>query len=84
MYDYGECHVCGETMTERRVSQDVWVKGKLVVIEGVPAGVCPRCGERVVRADVGRTIMDLIGRLKRRRKTRTISVPVVTFARNVA
>jgi len=84
MYDYGECHVCGEAIAEKRVSQGVWVKGKLVVIEGVPAGVCSQCGERVVRADVGRAIAELIGGLKRLRGTRTINVPVVRFAKNVA
>ncbi len=84
MYDYGDCHVCGETMTERRVCQELWVKGKLVLIEGVPAGVCPQCGERVVKADVGRSITELVGSLRRLRKTRTISVPVVKFATKVA
>jgi YgiT-type zinc finger domain-containing protein len=53
-YDYGECHVCGEQMQEQRINQDFWLKGKLVVIESVPAAVCPQCGERIVKADVGR------------------------------
>ncbi|HEX7722414.1 MAG TPA: YgiT-type zinc finger protein [Pyrinomonadaceae bacterium] len=37
--DYGKCHVCGEQMHEKRISQDFWLKGKLIVIESVPAGV---------------------------------------------
>jgi YgiT-type zinc finger domain-containing protein len=45
-YDYGECQTCGERMEERQIKQDFWIKGKLIVIEDVPAGVCPRCGER--------------------------------------
>ena len=45
-YDYVKCHVCGEQMEEQRINQDFWLKGKLVVIELVPAGVCPQCGER--------------------------------------
>jgi len=44
-YNYGKCHVCGEQMKEKRINQDSWLKGKLVVIESVPAGVCPQCGE---------------------------------------
>jgi len=84
MYDYGECHVCGGRMAARRIKQEFWIKGKLMVIEGVPAGVCPQCGERVVKADVGRSIAEIVGNSKRLRRTRTMSVPVVRFARNVA
>ena len=84
MYDYGECHVCGGRMAARRIKQELWIKGKLMVIEGVPAGVCPQCGERVVKADVGRSIAEIVGNSKRLRRTRTMSVPVVRFARNVA
>lgn len=84
MYDYGECHVCGEKMEERRVKQDFWTKGKLLVIEGVPAGVCPQCGERVVKADIGRTIAALMTDSKRLRKARTMNVPVIRFAKEIA
>ena len=84
MYDYGECHVCGGRMAARRIKQEFWIKGKLMVIEGVPAGVCPQCGEKVVKAEVGRSIAELVGNAKRLRRTRTMSVPIVRFARNVA
>ena len=84
MYDYGECHVCGEWMEEKRVKQDFWIKGKLIVIDGVPAGVCPQCGEKVVKADVGLRLEALIEDSKGLRKARTIRVPVVRFAKEVA
>ena len=84
MYDYGECHVCGGRMQERRVKQEFWIKGKLLVIENVPAGVCPQCGEKVVKADVGRRISALIEDSKELRKARTISVPVIRFAEKIA
>ena len=84
MYDYGECQVCGAPMAERRVKQEFWVKGKLMVIEGVPAGVCAQCGERIVKADVGRSLAELVVNAKRLRRRRMMSVPVVRFARNVA
>jgi YgiT-type zinc finger domain-containing protein len=83
-YDYGKCHVCGEQMQEKRINQDFWLKGKLIVIESVPAGVCPQCGEKIVKADVGRQLATLIGNLRRLRKTRTISVPVIRYAKEVA
>ena len=83
-YDYGKCHVCGEQMEEKRINQDFWLKKKLVVIESVPAGVCPQCGEKIVKADVGRDLADLIQNVRRLPKRNTITVPVVRYAKKVA
>ncbi|MDQ3745817.1 MAG: YgiT-type zinc finger protein [Acidobacteriota bacterium] len=83
-YNYGACHVCGERMEERRIKQDFWIKEKLVVVEGVPAGVCPRCGEKVVNAEVGLQLAGLLGNPARLRQTQTISVPVIRFERPAA
>ena len=83
-YNYGACHVCGERMEERRVKQDFWIKETLVVVEDVPAGVCPRCGEKVVRADVGRQLAALLGNTERLRETQTMSVPVIRFEKAAA
>ena len=82
-YDYGECHICGEQMEERRIKQEFWIKSKLIVIEDVPAGICPQCGEKIVNAEVGRSIAALIEDSKQRRKVRTISVPVIRFIKEV-
>jgi YgiT-type zinc finger domain-containing protein len=78
-YDYGKCHVCGERMAERQIKQDFWIKGNLIVIEDVPAGVCPQCGEKVVRADVGRQIAALIAGIEQMQPVRSINVPVLQF-----
>ena len=83
-YDYGKCHVCGEQMKEKRIKQDFWIKGDLIVIEEVPAGVCPQCGEKVVRADVGQQLATLIENFKRLRKAKTINVPVIRYIKEVA
>jgi YgiT-type zinc finger domain-containing protein len=83
-YDYGRCPVCGEKMREQLINQDFWIKGKLLVIEDVPAGVCPQCGERVVQAEVGRQIAVLLSRPAHRRKSKSISVPVISFVEDVA
>ena len=82
-YDYGECHVCGEKMEAKRIRQDFWRKDQLVVVEGVPAGVCPQCGEKVVKADIGRLIASLFEDAKRLQKARTMSVPVLSFAKEL-
>ncbi len=83
-YNYGECHICGEQMAEKQITQEFWIKGKLILVEDVPVGVCPQCGEKVVKADIGQWIAALIKDSERLRKARTISVPVVKFAKAVA
>jgi YgiT-type zinc finger domain-containing protein len=83
-YDYGKCHVCGEQMEEKRINQDFWLKGKLIVIESVPAGVCPQCGEKIVKAEVGRQLAALIANVRRLPKPRTMTVPVIRYAKEVA
>ena len=83
MHDYGECHICGERMEENCVKQDFWIKGKLIVIEGVPAGVCPQCGEKVVKAEVGQSVAALLVDMKCLRRARRMTIPVIRFAREV-
>ena len=84
MYNYGDCHVCGGKMQAKRVKEDFWIKTKLVVIEDVPAGVCSQCGEKAVSVDVGRRLAGSIKDTARRRKVRTIAVPVIRLAKDVA
>ena len=71
-------------MESKRVKQELWIKGKLVVVENVPAGVCQRCGERVVKADFGQSLAALIEDSKILRAARRITVQVVRFAAKVA
>jgi YgiT-type zinc finger domain-containing protein len=80
-YDYGKCHVCGEQMREKRINQDYWLKGKLLVIESVPTGVCARCGEKIVRADVGKDLLTLLQTVGRTPKRRTLEVPVFKYVK---
>ena len=78
-YNYGECEICNTLMKEKLIKQDFWIQGKLIVIEDLPAGVCPKCGEKVVKADVGRWILRLIENSERIAKTPKISVPKIKF-----
>lgn len=78
-YDYGRCEICNTVMQEKRISQDFWIRKKLIVVEDVPAGVCPNCGEKVVKADVGRWIIRLIENSERIAKAPRISVPTIRF-----
>jgi len=76
-YNYGECEICNAKLVEKRIKQDFWIHGKLVVIDNVPAGVCPRCGAKVVRADVGTRIAHILESPKRWSKASVMQVPVV-------
>jgi len=78
-YNYGECEICNTPMREELVKQDFWIRGKLIIVEDVPAGVCPKCGEKVVKADVGRWIINLIENSRRISKAPKISVPKIKF-----
>lgn len=78
-YNYGECEICNTPMKEKLIKQDFWIRGKLIVVEDVPAGVCPKCGEKVVKADVGRWIIKLIENSEWITKAPKISVPKIKF-----
>lgn len=78
-YDYGECEICDTPLQEKRINQDFWINSQLIVVEDVPAGVCPRCGEKVVKADVGQWITELIRSSERIAKAPRISVPAIKF-----
>ena len=81
MYNYGECEICNTPLVEKNIRQEFWIRNKLVVIEEVPAGVCPRCGEKVVRAEIGEQITKLLNDHQRIRKAPTISVPLIKYER---
>ena len=83
-YDYGQCHVCGEQMQEKHIKQDFWIKGNLIVIEDVPAGVCPQCGEKIVNAVTGQQIAALLADTKTVQKARKISVPIISLLEEAA
>ena len=78
-YDYGDCEICSSPVEERLIKQDFWIKGELIVVEDVPAGVCPQCGEKIVKADIGHWITKLIEDTDRIAKAPRISVPTIRF-----
>ena len=51
-WDGETCEYCGGEIAEKRVTLHRKVKGKYVLIEDVPAGVCMRCGTRYYAANV--------------------------------
>lgn len=79
MYNYGKCEICNTPLVEKNIKQDFWIKDKLVIIEKVPAGVCPQCGEKVVNAEVGEHIAELLKDNSRINTATTISVPLIKY-----
>ena len=78
-YNYGNCDICDTPMRERLIKQDFWIRGDLIVVENVPAGVCPRCGEKIVNSEVGQWIAKLIECSEWIEKAPRISVPTIPY-----
>jgi YgiT-type zinc finger domain-containing protein len=78
-YDYGKCDICDTPMVEKYTKQDFWIRGELIVIEDLPAGVCPQCGEKIVRAEIGQLVIKLIDDSDKIAKAPRISVPYIKF-----
>ncbi|MEK7400558.1 MAG: YgiT-type zinc finger protein [Candidatus Poribacteria bacterium] len=78
-YDYGKCDICGTHIEEKNIKQDFWIRGELIVIEDIPAGVCPQCGEKIVRAEIGQLVIRLIEDPDKIAKAHRISVPSIKF-----
>ena len=76
-YNYGECEICDANMVEERIKSDFWIGGKLVVINNVPAGVCSRCGAKVVWSKTSSRLAAILQSPKKWLKASVMSVPVV-------
>jgi len=71
------CEYCQGVIVPKKVSLSRKVKGKYVLLENVPAGVCSKCGTRYYSANVLKTIEETLrGRGKAKRQVR---VPVYSL-----
>lgn len=71
------CEYCAGKVVPRRVRDDYWHGKALVIVDGVPVGVCNRCGERYYAAEVLERLAAIAARPGRIR--RRIRVPVTRF-----
>ncbi len=72
-----KCAISGGIQKEEVTKLELWVDGKLIVIEDVPAKVCENCGEKYFSAKVSKQIDALLesaGEAKRK-----LEVPVFSF-----
>ena len=73
-WDGETCEYCRGPIVEKHVSLHRKIKGKYVLIEHVPAGVCKKCGTRYFAANVLKTVEESIH--GRRPAEREVLVPV--------
>jgi YgiT-type zinc finger domain-containing protein len=73
-WDGETCECCGGPIVEKHVSLHRKVKGKYVLIEHVPAGVCKQCGARYFAANVLKLVEESVR--GRRPAKRRVVVPV--------
>jgi len=72
------CEYRDGVIVEKKVDFSRKVKGKYVLIEKVPAGVCSGCGTRYYAANVPKTIEETIR--GRRKSDREVLVPVYSYS----
>jgi YgiT-type zinc finger domain-containing protein len=70
------CEYCGGAIVEKRVTLHRKVKGKYILIEAVPAGVCTQCGTRYA-ANVLKMIAESVR--GRQKAARQVLVPVYSL-----
>jgi len=76
-WDGERCEYCHGVIKEKRADLSRRLKGKYVVIENVPTGVCSECGTRYYSANVLKNIEEIIsGRQKAKRE---VQVPVYSL-----
>ncbi len=71
------CEYCDGLIVEKRVSLSRKIRGKYVLIENVPAGVCVECGTRYYAANVLKTVEETVR--GRRKANREILVPLYSL-----
>ena len=71
------CEYCNGLIREKSTDLSRKVKGKYVVIENVPTGVCTECGTRYYSANVLKSIEETLR--GRRKAKREVQMPVYSL-----
>lgn len=72
------CDLCRSSLIEQDVTYTVEADGHLVIIEHVPAKVCPQCGERLFSPDTVERLQQLAW--GRKKPQRVVQTPVFDFS----
>jgi len=58
------CPVCGGQLKNDKIRENIWVDGKLLVIDNLPSKVCMRCDESMVDYKTMKKIEKIIEKFK--------------------
>lgn len=73
------CHVCGATEAHQELVNEVFlINGKYVLVEGVPASICARCGEATFSRETTERIRRMVH--GEAQPVRAVAMEVFTYA----
>jgi YgiT-type zinc finger domain-containing protein len=72
------CDHCGSPLIEEEVTCTIEVDGQWVIIEHVPAKVCPQCGEKLFSPETVERLQQIAW--GRKKPQRVVQTPVFDFA----
>jgi len=72
------CDLCGSPLVEQEVTYAIELDGRWIIIEHVPAKVCPQCGEKLFSADTVKRLQRIAWDQKN--PSKILETPVFDFA----
>lgn len=74
------CFKCKEELEEKKVNYVVDLEDTIIIIKGVPAKVCTKCGEQFFSDETSEHIENIVNQLK----SLSAEVTVVNYKEDVA
>ena len=75
------CDLCGSSLMQQEVTYTIEVDSQWVIIENVPARVCPQCGERLFSLETVERLQQIAWGQKK--PQRVVQTPVFDFASSI-
>ncbi len=66
-----KCPLCGGDLKKGNIKEEIWVEGKLLVIDNLTARICTLCGESIVDYATMQKIEQLIEKFRLKKLTGT-------------
>lgn len=74
------CFMCEGELEEKKVNYIVDLENTIIIIKGVPARVCVKCGEQYFDDDIAKNIEGIVNQLKKL----STEVTIVNYKEKVA
>lgn len=74
------CFMCEGELEEKKVNYIVDLENTIIIIKGVPAKVCAKCGEQYFDDDIAKNIEEIVNQLKKL----STEVTIVNYKEKVA